>query len=142
MSVGSWHCGQRRSSGRRSPAIDNPSGLTNSGEGLPAGAATQKRRARHDTLFVRQMEPGAKWLCCDRAPQGATHVSGEARHIRGSRPDPNVLPSPKCQMLAAKAIHVHDVWPEVQYYRCGACAHQWAVTVDSARSRTSSSPDR
>jgi hypothetical protein len=40
---------------------------------------------------------------------------------------PSVLPCPKCQTLTAKAVKIHGVWPEVQYYRCEACAYLWSI---------------
>jgi hypothetical protein len=48
---------------------------------------------------------------------------------------PNALPCPKCQTLTAKAIHMHDVWPQVQYYRCEACAHLWAIQIERTDER-------
>jgi transposase-like protein len=44
---------------------------------------------------------------------------------------PSVLPCPKCQTLTAKAVKIHGIWPEVQYYRCEACAYLWSIEIDT-----------
>jgi hypothetical protein len=45
---------------------------------------------------------------------------------------PSVLPCPKCQTLTAKAVKIHGVSPEVQYYRCEPCAYLWSVQGNQA----------